>query len=74
MSRRPVANPGVATRSDRDPGAAEQLHEPGRDSAFGHRPHMAAEAPVGAGAEEVVEQPEEGEAEHAEQHFAARRA
>ena len=50
---------------DRDPRATEQLHEPGGDAPLGHGAHVSAEAPVGTGAEEIVDQAEEREAEHA---------
>ena len=68
MSVRPDLKPGVATSTIATAGAAEQLEQAGGDPTLAQRAEVALEAAVLAHRGEVVDQPEEAEAEHREQH------
>ena len=74
MRLRPDLKPGVATSTTAIARAADQLQQPGGDPAAAQRTEVAAEPAVGADRGEVVDQAEEPEAEHREQHLAARAA
>ena len=73
-SRRPLTSPGAAVSTMATTPAAEQLHRPGRQPTVGEGAEVAGEAPLGFGAEEVVDQPEEGEGEAREQDHRAQQA
>ena len=67
-----VLEPGRGHDHDRDGAAAEQLEQPGRDPTVAQRAEVAREPAIRADGGEVVDEPEEREAEHREEHLAAR--
>ena len=71
MQLAPRLEAGRGHDHDRDRRAAEQLEQPGGDPAVAQRAEMAPEPTVGPDRGEVVDQAEEPEAEHREQHLAA---
>ena len=72
MRLRPDLKPGVATSTIAIARAGDQLQQPGGDPAAAERTEMAAEPAVGPDRGEVVDEAEEPEAEHREQHLAPR--
>ena len=72
ISVRPDLKPGRGDEHDRDRRAADELEQAGGDPALAQRAEVALEAAVLPDRGEVVDQAEEPEAEHREQHRRAR--